>query len=105
MSTSETTPTFGRSIRPPIEICARNLPRPMYPLMIQLCYFCQKSSSERDCYMTDSGKVYFSIQMCRNCYEYNSVTQEAGRIVLNRHNEERKQMAAEPEKIPNLIEA
>jgi len=39
---------YGRTIRPPIELFARNLERPMYPLMIHLCFFCQKQSSEKD---------------------------------------------------------
>lgn len=80
---------FGKSIKSPIELCSRNLPRPMYPLMIHLCYFCQKTSSEKDCFKTHSGKLIFSIQLCQKCVEYNIMTQEAGLAVLNRQVEDR----------------
>ena len=99
---------FGRSINPPIELCARNLPRPMYPLMIELCYFCQKSSSERDCFITDSGKLFFSVQMCPKCVEYNRAVQEAGCVILQRHISELKQVARSgnesSDKIPLLFQ-
>lgn len=91
---------FGRSIKPPVELCARNLPRPMYPLMIELCYFCQKSSSDRDCFVTDSGRVFFSVQLCPKCVEYNRAVQEAGCVVLNRHLSEQKHLAAEEKNTP-----
>jgi hypothetical protein len=73
---------YGRSIRPPIELCARNLERPMYPLMIHLCYFCQKASSERDFFETNAGRWYANIQMCPRCCEYNRASQEAGARVI-----------------------
>ena len=73
---------YGRSIRPPIEVCARNLERAMYPLMLQLCYYCQKSSSERDVFETNSGKIFFNIQLCARCVEYNRASQQAGTRVL-----------------------
>lgn len=76
---------YGRNVPPPVELCARNLPRPMYNLMVTLCYFCQRSSSERDCFIMDSGRAYFSVQMCSKCLEYNKASQEAGSAVLRRH--------------------
>lgn len=76
---------YGRNIRPPIEICGRNFERPMYPLLIQLCYFCQKASSEKNCFETNSGRLYFNIQMCPKCGEYNRASQEAGIRVLQRY--------------------
>jgi len=82
----------GKSIKPPIQLCSRNMPRPMYPLTIQLCYFCQKGSSEKDCFITEYGKVYFSVQVCPNCLEYNKAMQEAGSEVLNRQMLERSQL-------------
>lgn len=80
-----------RSIKPPIELFARNLPRPMYSFMIQLCYYCQKCNSERDCFATNSGKLYFTVKMCKNCSEYNKIVQEAGFSVLNHQINEQKQ--------------
>ena len=81
----EETKPYGRSIRPSIEICGRNLERPMYPLMIQLCYFCQKASSEKDFFETNTGKWYLHIQLCPRCVEYNRASQEAGTRVLKRY--------------------
>lgn len=91
-----TSTAYGRSIRPPIELCSRNFDRPMYPLTIQLCYFCQKSTCERDCFVTSSGKMYFSVQLCPRCIEYNKAIQETGSTVLKRHLAERQVMAGEP---------
>lgn len=76
---------YGRSIRPAIELFARNLERPMYPLMIHLCYFCQKASSEKDFFETNSGKWYLHVQLCPRCSEFNRASQEAGTKVLKRY--------------------
>jgi hypothetical protein len=76
---------YGRSIRPPIEICGRNFDRPMYPLLLQLCYYCQKNSSKRDFFETNSGKWFLNIQLCPRCSEYNRASQEAGIRVLQRY--------------------
>lgn len=76
---------YGRSIRAPIELCSRNLERPMFPLMIHLCFYCQKNSSEKDFFETNSGKWYLNIQMCPRCCEYNRASQEAGNAVIKRY--------------------
>jgi hypothetical protein len=89
---------FGRSIRQPIVLCSRNFDRPMYPLTVQLCYFCQKSTAERDCFVTDSGTFYFSMHMCSRCMEYNKSIQEAGSIVLRRHIAEKDMVMTELDK-------
>lgn len=89
---------FGRNIKQPIVLCSRNFERPMYPLTVQLCYFCQKSTGERDCFVSDSGKFYFSLQMCSRCMEYNKAIQEAGSIVLKRHLAEKEMIMIEPDK-------
>jgi phage FluMu protein Com len=78
---------YGRSVRPIVELCARNLSRPMYPLMIHLCYFCQKASSERDFFETNGGRVYIHIQMCPRCTEFNRASQEAAKDVLRKYAE------------------
>jgi hypothetical protein len=83
----------SKKIKAPIELCARNMPRPMYPLMIQLCYFCQKNSSEKECLQNNNGQTYFMIKMCPKCMEYNKALQEAGKSVLQKQLEEREQMA------------
>lgn len=93
---------FGRNVKQPIVLCSRNYERPMYPLTVQLCYFCQKSTAERDCFVTDSGKFYFSVQMCPRCMEFNKAIQDAGSIVLKRHSAEREVMLGEPEKNPKF---
>ena len=89
METTENT-TTGRSIRPLIELCSRNLPRPMYPLMIHLCYFCQKNNSEKDCFKTGSGKLIFTIHICKKCVDFNLSIQETAFHVLHKQNEEHK---------------
>lgn len=83
--TDEEKKPYGRTMRPPIELCGRNLERPMYPLMIHLCYFCQKNSSEKDVFETNSGKWYFNVQMCPRCCEYNRAMQEAGNAVIKKY--------------------
>jgi hypothetical protein len=82
---------YGRSIRSPIELCGRNLERPMYPLMIHLCYFCQKTSSEKECFETNSGRWYFNVQMCPRCCEFNRASQEAGNMVIKRYISQEKE--------------
>jgi len=82
---SEERKPYGSSIRPPIELCARNFERPMYPLTVHLCYFCQKQSSERDFFETNTGRWYINIQLCPRCTEYNRASQEAARQVLQRY--------------------
>jgi len=79
---SNSSSPYGRSIQAPILLCARNMERPMYPLMVELCYNCQKNSSERSCFETNTGKWLFTIAMCPLCCEYNRVVQEAGNAVL-----------------------
>jgi len=76
---------YGRTIRPPIELFAINLERPMYPLMIHLCFFCQKQSSEKDVFETNVGRIYLHVQLCSRCVEYNRSSQEAGREVLQKY--------------------
>jgi len=78
---SEERKPYGRTIRPPIELCARNFERPMYPL----CYFCQKQSCSRDFFETNSGRLYVTIQLCPRCAEYNRASQEVARVVLQRY--------------------
>ena len=94
MDTAENKPT-GRIIRSPIELCSRNLLRPMYPLMIYLCYFCQKNSSEKDCFKTGSGRLLFSIQLCKNCVEFNSSIQDTACQVLHKQKDELKACVSE----------
>lgn len=76
---------YGRSIKSPLELFGRNLERPMYPTMLQLCYYCQKSSADRDAFETNSGRWYFTIQMCPPCFEFNRASQEAGNGVIKRY--------------------
>jgi len=78
---------YGRSIRPPIQLCARNFEKPMYPLMVHLCYYCQKQSSKKDFFETNNGRWYVNIHLCPRCVEYNRASQEAGRDVLRRHSQ------------------
>jgi len=78
---------YGRSIKPPIELCDRNFMRSMYPLMVHLCYYCQKASSERDFFETNSGRLYIHIQMCPRCFEFNRASQEAAKDVLKKYAE------------------
>lgn len=97
--TGEERKPYGRTIRPPLELCVRNLERPMYPLMIHLCFYCQKGTSERDFFETNSGRLYFHVQMCARCAEFNRASQEAAREILRkyamRENEEVAQANAE----------
>jgi hypothetical protein len=90
----------GKNMKPTIELCARNLPKPMYHLMLELCYFCQKNSSDRDCFLSDSGKMYFSVQLCKKCVQYNTAIQETARCILNKQLQETKQIIGEPEPAP-----
>src|SRR3569832_1744065 len=53
---SNSSSPYGRSIQAPILLCARNMEKTMYPLMVELCYNCQKNSSERSCFETNTGK-------------------------------------------------
>jgi len=57
----------------------------MYPLMIHLCFFCQKQSSEKDIFETNAGRIYLHIQLYPRCVEYNRSSQEAGREVLQKY--------------------
>lgn len=89
---------YGRSIKPAIELCARNFDRPMYQLMLHLCYNCQKYSSEKDFFETNSGRWHINIQMCPRCCEFNRACQEAAKNVLIRYaaqEEELKQTKVE----------
>lgn len=89
---------YGRSIRPPVELCGRNLERPMYQIMLQLCFYCQRASSERDVFETNGGRWYMNVQLCPRCAEYNRATQEAGNRVLKRYAEQEAE--EQKEKVP-----
>jgi hypothetical protein len=69
----------GQKMKLPFELCSRNLERPMYPLMVYMCFFCQKTSSERECFETSNGRIYLTIPLCARCVQYNKISQEAGR--------------------------
>lgn len=68
----------GQRIKSPFDLCTR----PMYPMVVYMCFYCQKRCSERECFQYPSGKTYFSIPLCSRCVEYNRASQEAGRTVL-----------------------
>lgn len=78
-------PVNGTLIKSPLQICARNLDKPMYPLILNLCYYCQKNSSEKDIFETASGRWYIQIILCSKCVEFNIASQEAGRKILQKH--------------------
>lgn len=77
---------YGQVVKTPLRICGHNLQKPMFPLIIHFCYYCQKSSSERDVFQTNSGKIFLNVQLCHKCVEYNIASQEAGDRVLNHYN-------------------
>ena len=78
-------PNDGKLIHAPMEICGRNFERPMYPLTLNLCFYCQKNSSERQIFETATGRWYIQIILCPRCVELNKASQEAGRQVLRNH--------------------
>jgi len=84
-------PHVNKRLKSPLELCSRNFPKPMYQLMIHLCYMCQKLSTERDCFEAGiSGKTYFNIQMCVMCMDYNQAMQAAGKKVLEQYIKDRE---------------
>lgn len=72
----------GQKVKVPFELCSKNLERSMYPLIVYACYYCQKTSSERESFQSPSGKMFISIPLCSKCVEFNRLSQESGRMWL-----------------------
>ena len=77
----------GQLVEPPMNLCNRDLPRAMYPVVVQLCWYCSQNNAAK-CYQFNSGRISFNLQMCPRCVEYNTAVQSVGYEVLKRQKEE-----------------
>lgn len=85
----------GRKIQPPLNLCSRNMPRAMYPITVQLCWYCSQNVATKECFQFNSGRINFNLAMCPRCVEYNMAVQSVGLQVLQRQKEERENTTEE----------